>query len=378
MTSREIIDNLLRGKPADRVGLCDAPWADTLRKWTDDGYPVDDAGEPVDPALHFDFDLTCVGGWFDIVPLPTVNEVVEETDEWVIRRNGAGAVHKWWKNKSGTPEHLDFAMTSRKIWDRDYRPHLLQVDRRRLYQPVKDDDGNDTDELDIAQAKTLFEDGRRSNKWTFYGNVFVWENMRQSMGDVCLYRSLIDDPAWIHDYNRVYTDMFKSHLQVLFDEIGIPDGYWMYEDLGYSNGLFCSPRILEELIFPYFKEMVGFFHDRDIPVVLHSCGCVTEALPLIVDAGFDGLNPMEVKAGCDVLKYAEQYGDRLAFIGGLDARILESGDRDLIRNEVVRLVEGMKRIGARYVFGSDHSISTNVRYADFQYALDVYREHMMY
>jgi hypothetical protein len=38
----------------------------------------------------------------------------------------------------------------------------------------------------------------------------------------------------------------------------------------------------------------------------------------------------------------------------------------------------MKALGARFVFASDHSISTNVAYADFAYALDVYREHMAY
>jgi len=30
------------------------------------------------------------------------------------------------------------------------------------------------------------------------------------------------------------------------------------------------------------------------------------------------------------------------------------------------------------VFASDHSITTNTRYDSYLYALDVYREHMMY
>ena len=38
----------------------------------------------------------------------------------------------------------------------------------------------------------------------------------------------------------------------------------------------------------------------------------------------------------------------------------------------------MKAHGARYIFSSDHSISTSVRYADYQYALEVYRQHMAY
>jgi len=203
-------------------------------------------------------------------------------------------------------------------------------------------------------------------------------HVRASLGDTCMYQSLLLDPGWIHDYNRVYTDFFRAHFKLLIEEAGVPDGIWLYEDLGYRNGLFCSPKVLEELFFPYYEELVDFFHSYDLPVVFHSCGGIEAALPLIVDAGFDGLNPMEVKAGCDTLRFAEKYGDRLAFFGGLDARILESGDRELIRKGVTELVEGMKAIGARYVFGSDHSISTNVRYADFRYALEVYREHMMY
>ena len=38
----------------------------------------------------------------------------------------------------------------------------------------------------------------------------------------------------------------------------------------------------------------------------------------------------------------------------------------------------MKRAGVRYIFSSDHSISTNVAYDDFRFALDVYRENMRY
>jgi uroporphyrinogen decarboxylase len=362
-TSREVIDNLLRGKPAERVGVMDGPWSDTLEKWVHQGYPADAEGRPVSPVDHFGYDLCGVGGWFDTMPLKGVSELVEETEVWAVRRNGAGAALKYWKHKSGTPEHIDFRMTSREVWERDYRPHLLEVDPERA---------------DIAGTKAALAARREQGLWTHYGHLFVWENMRQTMGDVCMYESLLLDPAWIHDYNRVYTDFFKAHYTLIFQEAGLPDGVWVYEDLGYRNGLFCSPKVLEELIFPYFRELIDFFHERNLPVVLHSCGNVTEALPLIVAAGFDALNPMEVKAGCDLFRFAEQYGDRLAFVGGLDARVLESGDRDLIRREVTRVVKGMKERGARYVFASDHSLSTNIDYPDYLFALEVYREHMLY
>ncbi len=39
-TPREIINALLRGDPAERVGLMDSPWTDTLLLWVKEGYPT--------------------------------------------------------------------------------------------------------------------------------------------------------------------------------------------------------------------------------------------------------------------------------------------------------------------------------------------------
>jgi uroporphyrinogen decarboxylase len=370
MNSREVIDNLLRKKKADRVGLYDRPWPDTLEKWKGQGYltkandtMVGERGVQINSTEHFGFDICEVGGWIDKFPLKGVSELVEESEEWETRRNGAGASLKYWKNKSGTPEHVDFIMTSREIWERDYRHHLLSVDR---------------DRLNIDNTKKELKKRKSQGLWTCYGDLFIWETMRSSLGDICMMESLLLEPEWIHDYNRVYTDFYKNHYRILIEEAGKPDGIWLYEDLGYKNGLFCSPKTLEDLFFPYYREIIDFFHSYDLPVVLHSCGNITAAMPLIADAGFDALNPIEVKAGCDIFAFAEKYGDRLGFIGGLDARVLESGDRDLINREVIKTVEGMKARGARYVFGSDHSISPLVEYEDFQYAIRVYQEHSRY
>ncbi|MEE8399498.1 MAG: uroporphyrinogen decarboxylase family protein [Desulfobacterales bacterium] len=361
--SFEIVDGFLRKKSVARMGLFDLPWPDTLRKWVEEqGYP-EDKGRPMAPGKYFGFDMVGCGGWFDLMPLRGHWEALEETDEWIVTRNGAGASLKNWKRKSGTPEHIDFRMTSREIWEKDYRPHLIATDPHRL---------------NIVNDRASLQKTRAKGRWAFFGNLFIFEQMRSSLGDMCMFESMLLDPDWIHDFNRVYTDFYKAHYALLFKEAGIPDGIWIYEDMGYSRGLFCSPKTLEKLFFPYYKEIVDFFHSYDLPVVLHTCGGITDALPLIVDAGFDALNPMEVKAGCDAVAFAETYGDKLAFVGGLDARILESGDRSEIEREVTRICTGMKACGGRYLFGSDHSLSTNVDLADFEYAVQVYKEQMMY
>jgi len=366
-----------------------APWRDAIAAWVERGYPTrmvykevgedrwrrEDGGwvevevageyeEPVPPWEHFGYDMAGIGPWFDIMPLRDYDELVDETDEWEIRRNGAGAALKYWKHKSGTPEHIDFRMVKRQIWERDYRPHVLELDPERI---------------EVEKMRKNMAQTTEAQVWSHFGHMFIWETMRQSMGDITLYESLLLDPAWIHDYNRVYTDFFKKHFAYVFEHVGRSDGIWLYEDLGYKNGLFASPKVLSELIFPYYREMVHFFHSYDLPVVLHTCGSVRQALPLIVEAGFDALNPMERKAkDNDPFAFAQEYGDRLAFVGGLDTRVFETNDKDIIRREVKHYIEGMKARGARLVFASDHSISTNTRYESYSYALEVYREYMMY
>lgn len=389
-TGQKVIDNLLRGRKAERVGLMDSPWADTIWAWVKQGYPTQrvykrkgqsrwkpedgrwedvvqegEYEEPVPVWQYFSYDMVGAGGWFDLMPLRDYEELIEETEAWEVKRNGAGAALKYWKHKSGTPEHIDFRMTSRQIWERDYRSYLLEFDLERFG--------------DLEDTRQNLADARKAQVWAHYGHMFIWECMRQSLGDITLYQSLLDDPAWIEDYNRVYTDFFKRNFSYLFEHIGLPDGIWLYEDMGYKNGLFASPKVLAELIFPYYKELVGFFHSYDLPVVLHTCGSTAQALPMIVDAGFDALNPMERKAkGNEPFTFAEKFGDQLAFVGGLDVRIFETNDKDLIGKEVKTYIEGMKERGARLVFASDHSIPPTVHLDTYQYIVDVYRQHMLY
>jgi uroporphyrinogen decarboxylase len=388
-TSRETVDALLRGHKAERMGLVDGPWVDTILAWVQQGYPTrmvhkkvgenawqpengrwfeveneDDYLEPVPAWEHFGYDMVSAGASFDMMPLRGHSELVAETDEWDVKRNGAGAALKYWKHKSGTPEHMDFLMTSREVWERDYRPHLLDLDPERV---------------GVHEGRQGMQIGRDAQRWVFFGNMFIWELMRQSMGDITMYESLVLNPEWIHDYNRVYTDMYKRHFACMFEQVGMPDGIWLYEDLGYKNGLFASPRVLREVIFPYYEEIVSFFHGYNLPVMLHTCGSTAEAIPLIIEAGFDAIHPMERKAlNNEPFAFAEKYGDKLAFLGGLDARVFETNDKDIIRREVTDYLEGMKARGARLVFASDHSISPNTRYESYLYAVQVYREHMLY
>ena len=364
-TQREVIQSLFQSKAADRVGLRDSPWSDTLDKWVGQGYPTDADGKPVKPVDHFDFDMVGIGGFPWIARLED-ESIVEETDEWKVVRDGNGASFKWWKNKSGTPEHVDFLMTNRKVWEDEYKPHVVGSARQRATEEA------------LEGMRTSLAEVHAAGKWADLGLRGLWENMRAAFGDIALYENMLLDPDWIRDYCRAYTDLYKEEIDIVVNEVGHPDGVWFFDDLGYRGATFCKPELFRELIFPFYVELIDLIHGHGVPVILHSCGYTESILDLIVETGFDGLNPMEVKAGNDTVRFAEDYADKLVFIGGLDARVLETHDREEIRAQVTAFINGIKEHGGRLVFGSDHSLSTNIDYDDFLYALEVYREHMKY
>ena len=363
VNGKEAIDSLIRYKKGPRMGLSDSPWKDTLEAWVSQGYPVNpDSGQPENPAVHFGFDMEGVGGWFDWVPLEGHSELLAETAEWEVRRNGAGAAFKYWKHKSGTPEHIDFHMASRDIWERDYRERLKACESR----------------MNAEKDGKALQAARERGVWAHFGHQGLWEDLRQSLGDIRMFESFLLDPDWILDFNRVYTDFYKAMYDLLFSKAGLPDGVWLYDDLAYRNGTYCSPKILYELYAPFYKEIADHIHSYGLPVVFHCCGGMEDALPIIVECGYDALNPMERKSGCDPLKFARKYKDKLAFIGGLDAVALESGDMGRIIRETDQLMDGMREMGAAYIFGSDHSLSPRVSYNDYLRTLEHFWSRAQY
>ena len=83
---------------------------------------------------------------------------------------------------------------------------------------------------------------------------------------------------------------------------------------------------------------------------------------MLVDAGIDAINPVEPKAGMDVVALRRLYGKRLALIGGLDnAYVLPRGDRDEINAHVNHVLEAGQAGGlvlAAHSIGSDVSVAT--------------------
>lgn len=128
MTHKERVLAALNMEPVDLLPCHDTLWTETREKYIASGQ----LGDEEDVVKHFDTSLYS-GGWFNAeADLDFGSIIIEETKEHKLILNGNGAKLRWWKHQTGTPEHVDFEVKERIVWEEKIKPHLLKVDRRRI------------------------------------------------------------------------------------------------------------------------------------------------------------------------------------------------------------------------------------------------------
>ena len=137
--------------------------------------------------------------------------------------------------------------------------------------------------------------------------------------------------------------------------------FFMGDDYGTQRGLFWSPATWRRFIKPRLKKLYDLAHDRGYPVMQHSCGSVVQVLPDMIEIGLDVLQPIQVSAaGMDPAALKEQFGDRLAFMGAVDAqRVMAFGSPDDVREEVRNRIEILAP-GGGYILSTSQGITPEI------------------
>ena len=351
MTSHERVSLTLERKPVDVTPIAVSPWSETIERWRREGH----IGPEEDVAEHFGQDLRAVGGISSVVDLDFIPQVIEETEETVLELNGNGATLRRHKLHASTPEHVDFKVRDRATWEEFARPGLAAFDRRRI--PFEA----------YRNGKAFAAEKQRFFCW---GGVAAFEQMHPLCGHEYMLMGMALEPDWVRDMVQVYTDLTINHLEVLFAEEGTPDGFFVYEDMGFKHRPFMSPAMYKEIVQPGHERLFGFAHSLGCKVIVHSCGYVEPLVPGLIEAGMDCLQAMEVKAGMDMPTLFQRFGDRIAFYGGVDVRCLISNDRAQIDAEMDRAILPVVTSGGGYILHSDHSEPPEVDYATMCYFIE--------
>jgi uroporphyrinogen decarboxylase len=140
---------------------------------------------------------------------------------------------------------------------------------------------------------------------------------------------------------------------------------FFWEDMCYRNGPLISPPMFRRFMLPRYRRITDLARSKGIDVIgVDSDGNVEELIPLWLQSGINGVYPMEVAAGMDVVKLRREYGKELLMTGGIDKRVLAQ-DRQAIDEELAAKLPLAEQGG--YIPHIDHGIPHDVSYDNFAY-----------
>lgn len=349
---RDRVKLILQHREADRIPIHDSVWEATIDRWRSEGLP-----SGVSPADYFGYEISVFEA--DTSPRFPV-EVLYENERYIIEKNSYGEVRKNFRDYSTTPMIIDYPCKTRDDWEK-IKSRLVADDYR----------------VDWVSGLKSFQREYSLGRFIMYGATVGYDKAQHYIASERLLRAIIKEPDWVSDIYWTDAKLVMEMCERMIRGGFKFDGAFLYCDLGYRNGLLFSPKHFEEQLHPVFKELCRFFHNHGMYVFLHSCGRVKDLIPYFIEEGIDCLQPLEVKAGMNLIELKEEYGDKISFMGGIDVRLMALDDPRPIEEEIKRKITVAKE-GGGYIYHSDHSIPKNVSFQRYKKIIDLVKKYGEY
>lgn len=365
----ERMNKALRHEEPDRIPVSDFFWGSFLERWrTEKGLPGD-----TDIYKYYDLD------W--IVTIPNMDphikefEVIRETDEEVVVRTGFEAILRK-KFADPMPEFIEFETdTIEKVEAFEFDDPW---DDRRYFSGGDNQIGGVGD--GYARNLPPWIDTVKS----LYPNFPVYGSQCEANEYLTRIVGGKNFLLWIAMYpeqmGKFITRINEWALELLKAQIkaadGLIDGMVIWGDVAYRKDVFFSPDYWRKWYKPGLNAMVQTCHEAGLPVIYHGCGNVRRIFADFIEVGIDAYNPLEAKAGMDVVDLRRQYGHQIGFCGNMNVMEWADLSKDELKPIVLRKLNAAK--GGGLIFQSDHSVPSNVSAENYEYVINLVREYGQY
>jgi len=200
----------------------------------------------------------------------------------------------------------------------------------------------------------------------YRGEVFLFGKLGMALferawsirGMTQLLMDMIERPEFVEELlDRI---LYEWNLPIIEQQLALGvDGFYFADDWGSKTGLIFSPKMWRRFIEPRLAVMYQRCQEAGVVVGQHSDGAVGRLFPDLIEMGLQVFNPLSPSV-MDPCTYKEEYGDRLAFYGGIDVeRTLPFGTPEEVRQEIRSMADLMGR-GGGYILQSSHTILEDV------------------
>ncbi|MBI3948002.1 MAG: hypothetical protein HY321_18950 [Armatimonadetes bacterium] len=136
--------------------------------------------------------------------------------------------------------------------------------------------------------------------------------------------AIYDAPEEVHRLLDAYTARSVLLAEALA-EARLSPLVFVGEDVAYKGALMYSPAFLRKELIPRVRRVAEPLRRAGIKVIFHSDGNIMGILDDLIEAGIDGLNPIEPPAGMDIGYLKRRYHGKLILVGNVDCTRIALG-----------------------------------------------------
>ncbi len=188
----------------------------------------------------------------------------------------------------------------------------------------------------------------------------IYERAYALMGFQEFMLNLTLKPKAVHDLLEKITK-YKVEYAKKVVEMGFKVAHHG-DDLGTQVGTFFSKGMFREFVLPYLKEAWQPYNDAGIPIIMHSCGCLTDFIPDLLEIGLRVIEP--VQPCMDLAYLKKEFGKDLVFWGGIETQdVLPFGTPEQVR-ELARDTIRVLGKGGRHIIAPSQEVMNDVPIAN--------------
>jgi uroporphyrinogen-III decarboxylase len=185
----------------------------------------------------------------------------------------------------------------------------------------------------------------------------LWHDVIDLVGQVNLYYMMYDAPELVKAIFERVTDYYVEVSRRTFEAAGdVIDIFFIGNDLGSQNGPQVGEELFKTFLLPSFKRLIDLGHEYGLEVMLHCCGGFRPLIPILIEAGLDGLHALQPDTqGMEPAGLKRDFGDKIVLNGAIDSHhILIDGPNPEFVREKTREVLSIMAPGGGYIGGASH------------------------
>jgi uroporphyrinogen decarboxylase len=151
------------------------------------------------------------------------------------------------------------------------------------------------------------------------------------------------------------------------------------DDYATSKNLIMSPVVFRKFIKPAIQQLVTTIKEfrSDLKIMLHSDGMIQPILDDFIEIGIDVVHPLEPLPVIEHSDIKAEFGDQLAFLGGIDIVHAMPGSREDVIAEVKRRIQALAP-GGGYILAPANHIQPDVPPENLVTLYDAARQYGQY